>query len=129
MAGRTAMRTPEPPDRDEHEGLPPRLSRPRRTTRPPSNYARDQEVDNEPRTTQSQLKKKNQDKPVTQRDAGTSDDSATESEDLNTTTLVKELIKLRREIRRRDELHKEELQKVKKNLVSPLPKFDTSYTP
>ncbi|KAK9847461.1 hypothetical protein MYU51_018695 [Penicillium brevicompactum] len=77
-----------------------------------ANYARDQEVDNEPRTTRFQLKKKNQDKPVTQRDAVTSDDSATESEDLNTTTLVKELIKLRREIRRCDELHEEELQKV-----------------
>ncbi|KAJ6100341.1 hypothetical protein N7467_001876, partial [Penicillium canescens] len=58
-------------------------------------------------------RKKTQDNPATQPDAVTSDDSATESEDLNTATLVKELIKLRREIRRRDDLHKEELQKVK----------------
>ena len=120
MAGRTAIRTPEPPDRDEHEESPPRLSRPRRTTRPPSNYARDQEIDNDQRTTRSQLRKKTQDKPATQRDAVTSDDSATESEDLNTATLVKELIKLRREIRRRDELHKEELQKVKEEFSAAL---------
>ncbi|KAJ5215561.1 uncharacterized protein N7498_001968 [Penicillium cinerascens] len=114
MAGRTAMRTPEPPDRDdEREDSPPRLPRPRRTTRPPNNHARDQEIDNQQRTTRSQLRKKTQDKPVTQREAVTSDDSATESEDLNAATLVKELIKLRREIRRRDELHKKELQKVK----------------
>jgi hypothetical protein len=38
---------PEPPDRDERyerEDSPPRLSRPRRTTRPPNNYAREQEI-------------------------------------------------------------------------------------
>jgi hypothetical protein len=58
--------------------------------------------------------------PATQRDAVTSDDSATESEDLNTATLVKELIKLRREIRRRDELQKEELQKVKEEFSAAL---------
>jgi hypothetical protein len=80
MTGRTAIRTPEPPDRDEHEESPPRVSRPRRTTRPPSNYARDQEIDNDQRTTRSQLRK-TQYKPATQRDAVTSDDSATESED------------------------------------------------
>jgi hypothetical protein len=131
MAGRTATRTPEPPDRDEHEESPPRLLRPRRTTGAPSNYARDQEIDNEQRTTRSQLRKKPQDKPATQRDAtaSESDGSATESEDLDTATLVKELVKLRREIRRRDELHKTELQKLKKNLVSPLPKSDTNYRP
>ena len=111
MAGRAETRTPEPPDRDEHEDLPPRLTRPRRTTRPPNNYAREQEIDNDQRTTRSQLRKKTQDKPATQRDAVTSDDSATESE---------ELIKLRREIRRRDELHKEELQKVKDEFSAAL---------
>lgn len=120
MAGRAETRTPEPPDRDEREDSPPRLARPRRTTRPPNNYAREQEIDNDQRTTRSQLRKKTQDKPATQRDAVTSDDSATESEDLNTATLVKELIKLRREIRRRDELHKEELQKVKDEFSAAL---------
>jgi len=120
MAGRTTTRTPEPPDRAEHEESPPRLSRPRRTTRPPSNYARDQEIDNDQRTTRSQVRKKTRDKPATQRDAVTSDDSATESEDLNTATLVKELIRLRREIRRRDELHKEELQKIKDEFSAAL---------
>lgn len=37
-----------------------------------------------------------------------SDDSATESDDLNVSNLVKVIAKLSREIRRRDELHKEE---------------------
>jgi hypothetical protein len=120
MAGRAERRTPEPPDGEEHEDSPPRLARPRRTTRPPNNFAREQEIDNDRRTTRSQLRKKTQDKPATQRDAVTSDDSATESENLNTATLVKELIKLRREIRRRDELHKEELQKVKDEFSAAL---------
>jgi small-conductance mechanosensitive channel len=120
MAGRAETRTPEPPDRDEREDSPPRLARPRRTTRPPNNYAREQEIDNDQRTTRSQLRKKTQDKLTAQRDAVTADDSATESEDLNTATLVKELIKLRREIRRRDELHKEELQKVKDEFSAAL---------
>ncbi|KAJ5507062.1 hypothetical protein N7527_009205 [Penicillium freii] len=35
MSGRAETRTPEPPDRDEHEKSPPRLLRPRRATRPP----------------------------------------------------------------------------------------------
>ncbi|OKP01715.1 hypothetical protein PENSUB_7253 [Penicillium subrubescens] len=120
MAGRAETRTPEPPDRDEREDSPPRLARSRRTTRRPNNYAREKEIDNDQRTTRSQLRKKTQDKPTAQRDAVTSDDSATESEDLNTATLVKELVKLRREIRRRDELHKEELQKVKEEFSAAL---------
>lgn len=114
------MRTPESPDRDEHEDSPPRLPRPKRTTRPPNTYAREQEIDTEQRKTRSQQRKKTQDKPAAQRDAETSDDSSTESEDLNAAKLVKELVKLRREIRRRDELHKEELQKVKEEFSAAL---------
>ncbi|KAJ5085332.1 hypothetical protein N7532_010103 [Penicillium argentinense] len=106
------MRTPEPPDRDEHEDSPPRLSRPKRTTRPPNSYTREQEIDKVQRTTRSQQRKKTQIEAVAQRDAATSDDSSTESDDLNAANLVKELAKLRREIRRRDDLHREELQKV-----------------
>jgi TATA-binding protein-associated factor Taf7 len=83
----------------------------------------------EQRNTRPQLRKKNQDKPEAQRDAVTSDDSSTETEDLDTAKLVKELVKLRREIRRRDELHKEELQKLKKSLALPSQKFDTSCRP
>lgn len=120
MSGRAAMRTPEPPDRDEHEDSPPRLSRPKRTTRPPNNYAGEQEINTEQRKTRSQQRKKTQAKPVAQRDAVTSDDSSTESEDRNAAKLVKELVKLRREIRRRDELHKEELQKVKEEFSAAL---------
>ncbi|OQE27892.1 hypothetical protein PENFLA_c005G06009 [Penicillium flavigenum] len=112
MAGRAAMRTPEPPDRDEREDSPPRLSRPKRTTRPPNNYAREQEIDNGQRRTRSQQKNQTQTKPEAQRDATTSGDSSTDGEDLSTANLVKELVKLREEIRRRDELHREELQKV-----------------
>jgi hypothetical protein len=120
MAGRAETRTPEPPDRNEHEDSPPRLARPRRTTRAPNSYAREQQINNEQRKTRSQQRKKTQDKPATQHDEVTSDHSATESEDLNTATLVKELIKLRREIRRRDELHKEELRKVKEEFSTAL---------
>jgi hypothetical protein len=120
MAGRAETRTPEPPDRNEHEDSPPRLARPRRTTRATNSYAREQQINNEQRKTRSQQRKKTQDKPATQHDEVTSDHSATESEDLNTATLVKELIKLRREIRRRDELHKEELRKVKEEFSTAL---------
>ncbi|KAJ5987711.1 hypothetical protein N7481_002921 [Penicillium waksmanii] len=115
MAGRAAMRTPEPPDRDEHGDSPPRLSRPKRTTRPPNNYAREQEVDNEQRKTRCQQKIRTQIEPEAQRDATTSDDSSTESDDLSTANLVKELVKLREEIRQRDELHREELHKVQED--------------
>jgi hypothetical protein len=42
-----------------------------------------------------------------------SNESSTDGENLNASDLVKELVKFRREIRRRDDLHKEELQRVK----------------
>lgn len=43
----------------------------------------------------------------------TSDDSATESNDLDVNNLRKELVKLRQEILRRDKLHREESRKAK----------------
>ncbi|KAJ5685113.1 hypothetical protein N7536_007732 [Penicillium majusculum] len=98
------MRTPEPPDRDEHGDLPPRLSRPKRTTRPPNNYAREQENDNEQRKTRSQHKNGTQIGLEAQIDATTSDDSSTESEDLSTGNLGRN--------QTGDEVHREELQKV-----------------
>jgi hypothetical protein len=49
-----------------------------------------------------------------------SNDSPTDSEDPNNLDLVKELVKLRREIRRRDDLHKEELQRVKAEFSAAL---------
>jgi hypothetical protein len=55
-----------------------------------------------------QRNKKNQGKPVAQRDAVTSHNSSTESGGLNASELVKELANLRREIRRRGDLHKED---------------------
>jgi hypothetical protein len=100
MSGRAETRTPEPPDRDEHENSPPRLARPKRITRPPTHYAHDQEIDTERRTTRSQRKKNLQGEPVSQREAVASNDSPTDSEDPNNLDLVKELVKLRREIRR-----------------------------
>ncbi|KAJ5201026.1 hypothetical protein N7449_005829 [Penicillium cf. viridicatum] len=109
-----------PPDRDEHKDSPPRLSRPKRTTKPPNNYAREQEIGTEQRKTRSQQRKKPQTEPRGQRGAVTSDDSSTENEDLSAAKLVKELVNLRREIRRRDELHKEELQKVKEEFSAAL---------
>ncbi|KAJ5152544.1 hypothetical protein N7492_009824 [Penicillium capsulatum] len=119
MSGRAETRTPEPPDRDEHENSPPRLLRPRRSTRPPNHYAQEQELDTEQSNARSQRKKKTQGKPVAQREVITSE-SSTESEDPNASELLKELVKLRKEIRRRDELHKEELQKVKEEFTAAL---------
>lgn len=122
-AGRAATRTPEPPDRDEHQNSPPRL-RPKRITKPPNDYAQEQEKETERRSTRSQQQKKTQNRPVTRRGAPTGDDSATESEDQSEdwgpAKLVEELIKLRREIRRRDELHEEELKKVKEEFSAAL---------
>lgn len=112
MTGRAETRTPEPPDRDEHENSPPRLLRPRRSTRPPNDYAQEQELDIEQSIARSQQKKKTQSKPVAQREAVASE-SSTESEDPNASELVKELVKLRKEIRQRDESHKEEIQRFK----------------
>ncbi|KAI3055135.1 hypothetical protein CBS147353_11357 [Aspergillus niger] len=123
MSGRAETRTPEPPDRDERKNSPPRLVRPKRTTRPPAHYAQEQEIDTEQRNTRSQQKKKNQGKPVAQRDEATSDDSSAESEDSDTSKLVKEIVKLRREIRRRDELYKKELHRVKEDFGAALAEF------
>lgn len=118
MAGRAAMRTPEPPDREEREDSPPRLARPKRTTRPPNNYAREQEIDIERRKTRSQQKKT----PIEQEEriSTTSGDSSTEDENLSIASIVKELVKLRREIIQRDESHKQELQKAKEEFNSAL---------
>lgn len=76
--------------------------------------------DREQRKTRSQQKKKSQDKPAAQHDAVSLDDSSTESADLKATNLLKELVKLRREIRRRDDLHKKELQKIKEEFSAAL---------
>jgi hypothetical protein len=99
MSGRAETRTPELPDRDEHENLPPRLRRLKRTTRPPAHYAQEQEIDTKQRNTRSQRKKNNQGKLVAQCEAAISDDSLTESDDSDASKLVKEIVKLRREIR------------------------------
>jgi hypothetical protein len=53
----------------------------------------------------------------------TSDDSLTESEDSDASKLVKEIVKLRREIRQQDEIHKEELQRVKEEFSTALTEF------
>lgn len=119
MSGRAETRTPELPDRNEHENSPPRLLRPRRSTRPPNNYAQKQELDIEQSSARCQRKKKTQGKPVAQREV-VALESSTESEDPNALELLTELVKLRKEIRRRDELHKEELQKVKEEFTAAL---------
>ncbi|KAJ5196719.1 hypothetical protein N7449_007198 [Penicillium cf. viridicatum] len=118
MAGRAAMRTREPPDRDEREDSPPRLARPKRTTRPPNNYAREQEINTERRKTRSQQKKT----PIEEEEriSATSGDSSVEDENLSVASIVKELVRLRREIRQRDELHREELRKVKEGFSAAL---------
>jgi hypothetical protein len=118
MAGRAAMRTPEPPDRNEREDSPPRLARPKRTTRPPNNHAREQEINIERRKTRSQQKNT----PIEQEEriSATSGDSSTEDESLSIAGIVKELVKLRREIKQRDESHKEELRQVKEEFSAAL---------
>ena len=119
MSRRAETRTPEPPDRNEHENSPPQLLRPRHSTRPPNNYAQEQGLDIEQSNARSQRKKKTQGKPVAQREVITSE-SSTENEDPNASELLKELVKLRKEIRRRGELQKEELQKVKEEFTAAL---------
>ncbi|KAJ6016517.1 hypothetical protein N7540_011108 [Penicillium herquei] len=112
------MQTPEPPDREQNEDSPPRLSRPKRTTRPPKNYAREQEIDNERKKTRSQQKERIE--LGDRRDVATSDDAATEREELDVSGLVREIAKLRREIRLRDEIHKEELQRTREEFSATL---------
>ncbi|KGO53503.1 hypothetical protein PEX2_061110 [Penicillium expansum] len=126
MSGRAETRTPEPPDRDEHEKSPPRLLRPRRATRPPNNYGQEQEIDIQQRNARSQRKNEAQGKPVAQREAVTSDVASTESDDLNAADLVKELGKLRRDIKRRDGLHREEMQKVQEELQKVKEEFSAA---
>jgi hypothetical protein len=99
MLGRAETQTPELPDHDEHENSPPRLRRPKCTIRPPAHYAQEQEINTKQRNTRSQQKKNNQGKPVAQYEVAISDNSSTESNDLDASKLVKEIIKLRREIR------------------------------
>ncbi|KAJ5198728.1 uncharacterized protein N7498_007845 [Penicillium cinerascens] len=118
---RAETRTSEPPDRDEHEKSPPRVLRPRRTTRPPNNYGQEQEIDIQQinARSQQQQKKKTLGKPVTQRETVTSD-SSTESEDPNASELIRELVNLRKDIKLRDELRKEELRKAKEEFSAAL---------
>ncbi|CAG7980526.1 unnamed protein product [Penicillium salamii] len=118
MAGRAAMRTPEPPDRDERGDSPPRLARPKRTTRPPNNYAREQEIDTDRRKTRSQQKERIE--LGDRRDEATSDDAATEREELDVGGLVREIAKLRREMRLRDEIHNEEIQRTREQFGAAL---------
>ncbi|KAJ5741087.1 hypothetical protein N7493_000959 [Penicillium malachiteum] len=125
MTGRAETRTPEPPDREEHENSPPRLPRPKRSAGPPKNYAQEQELATEQSSARLQRKKKIQGKPVAQREAGAWESSA-ESEDPNASELLKELVKLRKEIRRRDELHREELRKAKDELQRTKEEFSAA---
>ncbi|KAJ6009017.1 hypothetical protein N7522_004033 [Penicillium canescens] len=126
MSGRAETRTPEPPDRDEHEKSPPRLLRPRRTTRTLNNYGQEQEIDTQQRNARSQQNKRTRGKPVAQREAVTSDDASNESDDTNAANLVKELVKLRRDTKRRDDSHREEMQKVQEELQKVKEEFSAA---
>jgi hypothetical protein len=123
--GRAETRTPEPAARAEHEKSPPRI-RPKRTTRPPTSYAREQEEENEASNARSKRKQNHESQQRSQSDAPagrettTPDDVSTDIEELEPTKLLKELIKLRDELKRRDEAHREELQKVKTELKAAL---------
>mgnify|MGYP006902578293 FL=1 len=126
MSGRAETRTPEPPDRDEHEKSPPRLLRPRRTTRPRNNYDQEQEIEIQQRNARSQQKKRTRGKPVAQREAVTSDNASTETDDTKAANLVNELVKLRRDIKRRDDLHREGMQKVQEELQKVKEEFSAA---
>ncbi|KAJ5264644.1 hypothetical protein N7505_007437 [Penicillium chrysogenum] len=58
----------------------------------------------------------------------TSDDASTESDDTNAANLVKELVKLRRDIKRRDDSHREEMQKVHPSNIRTLPTSNNTPT-
>lgn len=94
-----------------NQDSPPRLSRPKCTTRPPKNYVQGQEIGNEQRRTRPQQGKRVE--PKAQPDVAMLDNTMTKSNNLDVSNLVREIAKLRREIRLQDELHKEELQKAK----------------
>jgi hypothetical protein len=117
-AGRAETRTPEPPDRDEREESPP-LVRPKRVTRPLNNYAWEQEEEATRHVLGSQTKRRGRGRPKTRNEpaAEHADNSEDETETSNSNTqmtkLLAELIKLRREIKRRDETYRGELREVK----------------
>ncbi|THC87355.1 hypothetical protein EYZ11_013196 [Aspergillus tanneri] len=125
LPGRAETRTPEPPDRTEHENSPPRI-RPKRTIRPPNSYAREQEEKSEANNARTQRKSNPRGRQRSQSDAPTGleatapDDPPTDVKALESTKLLKELIKLREEIKRRDEAHHEELQRVKTEFKAAL---------
>ncbi|KAI3053318.1 hypothetical protein CBS147353_11509 [Aspergillus niger] len=116
--GRAETRTPEPADRAAYEKSPPRI-RPKRTTRPPISYAREQEEENEASNARSRRKRNHEGRQRSQSDASagreatTPDDTPTDVQELESTKLLQELIELREELKRRDEAHREELQRVK----------------
>jgi hypothetical protein len=108
LSGRAETRTPEPPDRDEHQESPPRI-RPKRVTRAPSSYAREQEEQNETNKARIHWVKRLRGRSTSQsdapavREAPTPDGTPTDSEEPDLSMLLVELTKLRKEIRRRDE--------------------------
>ena len=124
-AGRAETRTPEPPDGDEREELPPRV-RPKRVIRPPNNYAQEQEEESTRYALSSQTERRGRGRPKTRNEtaAERADNSEDEAETGNsnpqTTELLAELVKLRREIKRRDETHREELREAKTQFAEAL---------
>lgn len=124
-AGRAETRTPEPPDREEHQKSPPGI-RPKRTIKRPSTYAQEQEEEAARHVLGSQNKTRGRGRPKTRSETAAErvDSSEDEPETGNcnpdTTELLAELVKLRREIKRRDEIHREELRKVKAEFAEAL---------
>jgi Ca2+-dependent lipid-binding protein len=129
MSGRAKTRTPIPPNRDKHENSPPRLGRPKRTTRPPAHYAQEQEIDTEQRNTRSQRKKKNQGKPVAQREAATSETPRQRARTQTPPNLSKGLPSS--EEKSDDEMNytRRSSRESKKNLALPSQSFDMNYRP
>jgi hypothetical protein len=124
-AGQAETRTPEPPDRDEREESPPQV-RPKRVTRPPNNYAWEQEEEATRYALGSQTqcqgrgRLKTLNKTTAERVDSSEDETETSNSKPHTTELLTELVKLQREIKRRDEIHQEELRDIKTQFAEAL---------
>jgi hypothetical protein len=94
LLGRADTRTSE---QAEHEKSPPRI-RPKRTIRPQNSYAREQEERRGKATRQQDEKQQ------------PPEDTPTDNNDLKPVKLLAEHIRLREEIKKRDEAHEKELQ-------------------
>lgn len=124
-AGQAKTQTPEPPDHNKLKESPPQLQ-PKWVTRPPNNYAWEQEEEATRYALGSQTECWGRGRPKTHNETTAehinSSENKTETSNSNpqTTELLAELARLQREIKRRDETHREELREVKTQFMEAL---------